>query len=85
MTKRTTKDATAPAAGTPMSKIATAEALLRRSEGATLDQLVEATGWQAHSVRGAMSGNLKKKRGLSITSAKVDGTRTYRIASKAVA
>ena len=69
----------------PSTKIAVAEALLRRPEGATMEQLVAATGWQAHSMRGAMSGNLKKKRGLVIASTKVDGVRTYRIAAEAAA
>jgi hypothetical protein len=42
-----------------------------------------ATGWQAHSVRGFLSGTLKKKMGLRIDSAKLaDGERTYRVASK---
>jgi hypothetical protein len=54
-------------------------ALLRRKEGATLEQMMKATDWQAHSVRGAMSGALKKKRGLTITSAKDGTTRTYHI------
>jgi hypothetical protein len=39
--------------------------------------MVEATGWQQHSVRGAMAGTLKKKRGLAITSEKVEGVRRY--------
>jgi hypothetical protein len=54
-------------------------ALLRRKEGATLDQMIKATDWQAHSVRGAMSGALKKKRGLNVISVKEGATRTYRI------
>ena len=55
-------------------------ALLKRLEGATLAQIVEATGWQSHTVRGAMSGALKKKLGLEITSTKDDGEeRIYRI------
>jgi hypothetical protein len=62
------------------SKLADMIALLRRKEGATLDQMMKTTDWQAHSVRGAMSGALKKKRGLTITSIKDAGTRTYRIA-----
>ena len=46
----------------------------------TIDETVEATGWQAHTVRGAMSGALKKKLGLTITSEKVaDRGRIYRI------
>lgn len=83
MTKQ--KKATAPASEKAASKIAIAEALLRRPQGATLDQLVEATGWQAHSMRGAMSGNLKKKRGLNIASVKTDGIRTYRIVEETAA
>jgi hypothetical protein len=55
--------------------------MLRRPEGATVDQLAEAMGWARHTVRGAMAGALKKKLGLTITSEKVDGgNRTYRIA-----
>ncbi len=54
--------------------------LLQRARGATLDELVAATGWQAHTVRGAMSGALKKKLGLTIESEKVDNRgRVYRI------
>jgi hypothetical protein len=54
--------------------------LLSRAEGATLPQMTEATGWQIHTVRGAMAGSLKKKLGLEITSEKQTGTdRVYRI------
>ena len=54
--------------------------MLRAPEGATIDEIVAATGWQAHSARGAMSGVLKKKLGLTITSEKVtDRGRIYRI------
>ena len=62
------------------SKQAKLIALLRRPEGATLAQLVRALGWQAHTVRGAMSGALKKKLGLTIVSEKGDDARVYRIA-----
>ena len=51
--------------------------LLTRDGGATIATMVEATGWQKHSVRGAMAGALKK-RGLLISSNKSDGTRRYR-------
>jgi len=55
--------------------------MLRAEGGATIDEIVAATGWQPHTVRGAMSGALKKKLGLTITSEKVDGRgRCYRIA-----
>jgi hypothetical protein len=60
--------------------------MLKRPDGATLNQLIEATGWQAHTVRGAMAGALKKKLGLAITSDKATGQeRTYRISSEGVA
>jgi hypothetical protein len=64
------------------TKLAQLETLLRRPEGATVDQISASIGWQAHSVRGAMSGTLKKKQGLTITSDKAqDGQRVYRIAA----
>jgi len=54
--------------------------LLRRPGGATLADIVEATGWQAHTVRGAMAGALKKKLDLTITSEKdVESGRVYRL------
>ena len=65
------------------SKLAALIALLRSPEGATLPQMTTATGWQAHSVRGAMSGALKKKQGLTITSEKTEAGRVYRIVEAA--
>ena len=59
------------------SKLDQVEALLRASTGASIAEIMAATGWQQHSVRGAMAGALKK-RGLVITSDKVEGTRRYR-------
>nr|WP_166179974.1 DUF3489 domain-containing protein [Altererythrobacter segetis] len=59
------------------SRLHQLEALLTRETGATIAEMVEATGWQPHSVRGAMAGALKK-RGLAITSEKLDGVRRYR-------
>lgn len=54
--------------------------LLRRPEGATIEEITAATEWQSHTVRGAMSGALKKKLGLKITSDKVEERgRVYRI------
>lgn len=53
---------------------------LGRSDGATIDDLVAATGWQKHSVRGAMAGSLKRK-GHQIASTKTDGVRRYRLVS----
>ena len=54
--------------------------LLRRPEGATIDDMVEATGWQPHSIRGALSGVIGKKLGLKVTSEKLPGRgRVYRV------
>jgi hypothetical protein len=65
---------------TPSSKLATVIAMLLQAGGTTIAELSKATGWQAHSVRGALSGALKKKLGLTIVSEKTDGVRNYRIA-----
>jgi hypothetical protein len=48
--------------------------LLKRPEGATVEQIAEATGWQHHTIRGAISGALKKKLGLTI-----EATRTREV------
>jgi hypothetical protein len=54
--------------------------MLRRTEGATLTDIMTATGWQAHSVRGFISGALTKKMGLAVESLKTsEGARAYRI------
>jgi hypothetical protein len=53
--------------------------MLRRPEGATVDEVASATGWQRHTVRGVFSGTLKKKLGLTIASAKEERGRVYRI------
>jgi hypothetical protein len=54
-------------------------ALLSRPEGATVDAMMKATGWQAHSVRGFLAGTLKKKLGKAVMSEKTDAGRVYRI------
>ena len=55
--------------------------LLRRKDGATMAEIAKATDWQAHSIRGFISGNLTKKMGLTVESSKNEaGERTYRIA-----
>jgi hypothetical protein len=57
-------------------------AMLRRPEGATVEQIAEATAWARHTVRGAMAGALKKKLGLEVTSEKVEGRgRVYKLLS----
>jgi hypothetical protein len=60
-----------PRAGTKQAKMIE---LLRRPEGATVEQIAEATGWQHHTIRGAISGALKKKLGLTI-----EATRTREV------
>lgn len=56
--------------------------LLRRREGATLDALVKATGWQRHSVRGFLAGIVRRQLKLALVSEQIDGARTYRISGK---
>lgn len=68
-----------PQSAKTTSKLATLIAMLRRPGGATIADLTSATNWQAHSVRGSISGAIKKKRGLAVTSEKTDGARIYRI------
>lgn len=65
-----------PAAPKQPSKQDRLTAMLLRDEGATLDRMVESTGWLPHTVRAALTG--LKKKGYGITSDKVDGLRTYR-------
>lgn len=64
----------------PGGKHATIVKLLRRKKGATVAEISAAIGWQAHSVRGAISGALKRKHGLPVTSSvEGDRGRVYRI------
>lgn len=64
------------------TKLATLLDLLRRDSGATLDEIMAAIEWQAHSLRGAISGTVRKKLGLTVTSEIEEGRgRVYRIVS----
>jgi hypothetical protein len=77
---RAAKDTSSSSAARVGSKTATILGLLKRREGATLKELMAATEWQAHSVRGFLSGTLRKKMDLKIESDKAtDGERTYSI------
>jgi Protein of unknown function (DUF3489) len=75
---KSTKAEKAAAADKPTPRTGTKQAqmieLLKRPEGATVEQIAEATGWQHHTIRGAISGALKKKLGLT-----VEATRTREV------
>jgi hypothetical protein len=68
--------------GKPASKVAMIVSMLRRPKGACINDLMKATGWQAHSVRGAISGSLRKKLGLQVTSQGAGSARLYLISNK---
>ena len=70
-----------PSDAKPASKQGEVIAMLRRPEGATLDEVASAMGWQRHTVRGLFSGTLKKKLGLTLASAQEERGRVYRIAA----
>jgi len=77
-----TEPEAAPKARTPRegTKQATLIAMLRAPEGATIEEIMAATGWQSHTVRGAMAGALKKKLGLEVASEKVENRgRVYKL------
>lgn len=70
-----------PRAIRPGTKLAGLIDALRQPGGATVNQIMAATQWQAHTVRGAISGMVRKKLGLNVQSTRGDdGERVYRIA-----
>jgi hypothetical protein len=78
----TTKTGPAPKARTlrEATKQAKLIAMLRSADGAAIAEIVAATGWQPHTVRGAIAGALKKKLGLDVNSEKVEGRgRVYKL------
>jgi hypothetical protein len=75
--KRAQKESTAVRT---ISKSERIVALLQAHEGVTLTALMEATGWQAHSIRGFLSGKLSKQMGLRVSSLRRDGERVYALA-----
>ena len=66
------------ASGTKQSRVL---AMLHSSTGATIEAMMQATGWQQHSVRGFLAGVVRKRLKLKLISKKVDGSRVYQIAS----
>ena len=86
LTKTVAVGPKATAKATPVPTVETKQnavlAMLRRPNGASIAEIVDATGWQPHSVRGFMSGALKKRLGIDVVSVK-DGTgeRRYHVAA----
>jgi hypothetical protein len=78
---RSTRDAGSRRRTREGTKQAAVVAMLTRPNGATIPEIVAATGWQPHTVRGAFAGAPKKRLGLEVTSEKIEGRgRVYRIA-----
>jgi hypothetical protein len=80
---RRQQQAPAKQSGRPDSKQARIVAMLRGPNGATIETMSHATGWQPHSVRGFLAGVVRKKLGLNLISTRADGGRVYRIADRA--
>jgi DNA-binding NarL/FixJ family response regulator len=71
------QQAPSPRKGTKQEKLI---ALLRRKEGATVEQIARVLGWQPHTVHGVLSGTIRKRLGLNLVGeSNAAGTRTYRI------
>ena len=81
-TKTAPARAKTPAATKRQSKADKVVALLKRENGATLEEMMKATGWQKHSVRGFMAGALKKRHGLTAVSEKTETGRVYRVTAE---
>ena len=79
-TAKPTRGKTEPKAPRVTKQAKVIEALTR-TEGATIAEIMEMTGWQEHSVRGFISGAVKKKLGLTVERMTEDGRTTYRISS----
>lgn len=81
--KKMQKSTVASRDATKTTRVGTKSALilnlLGRANGATMKEIATATSWQDHSVRGFLSGTLKKKLGLFVTSEVIDGVRHYKI------
>lgn len=81
--KASAKKAAAPAADNKKAQVI---AMMSRPEGATAAEVMKATDWQAHTVRGFVAGTLKSKMGLKVESGKTeDGERYYKITSRPLA
>ena len=84
-TKAMTKTEPANRAPRPGSKLAAVLGLLEGETGATITEIMTATGWQQHTVRGALAGAITRKLGRRLASEKIEGRgRVYRITASAV-
>lgn len=81
--RRTNKLPTPQAPAAPSSKQALILSLLKSEGGAKLEDLMQATGWQAHSIRGMISGVIKKRLGIVVQTELIQGIRHYRIRTAA--
>ena len=80
---KTATSSTKPATARDGSKKQRVLEMLRQSDGATLEDLMVAIEWQAHSVRGFLSGVISKKLGMEVLSTRrPDGSRTYRVTAE---
>jgi len=80
---RNPKPAAARSSDSRVTKQAQILQLLNQPQGASIEDLMEATSWQQHSVRGFLAGTIKKKLGLALTSSKPEGEpRRYRIVTR---
>lgn len=79
------KPAPAQAAEVTTSKQSQLISLLRSAAGASMEQMMALTGWQSHTVRGMLSGSLRKRLGLDVQCQRVDGVHLYRIVEAAEA
>ena len=73
MSKKLSKSTSKATKVKPVPKSGQIVSLLQRQNGASIPKLMKATGWQAHSVRGFISGTLKRKQGLVVNSAVEEG------------
>lgn len=81
VTGATNKLTSAGRAGSKQAQVLT---MLRGSAGTTIEAIMSATGWQAHSVRGFFAGVVRKKLGLALTSEVSETGRIYRVSGNAV-
>lgn len=77
--KRTKAKGKSLSSARPESKATLVLEMMRRSKGATADELVKKTGWQPHTLRGFISGSLRKKLGLNVKTERDDKVTTYSI------